>query len=327
MKAVTFEPETDRFTVAEQATPQPGPHDVLIRVDACGLNPVDAKIRLWKSFAPDMRSGWVPGLDVSGHIVAVGDEVTSWQAGDRVLCHGDMFRPHGGFAEYTVQRAAALVGHPDIPAPEAAATPCAGWTAWRALVDKMHAGRHDSLFIAGGSGGVGSFAIQIARHLGVNPIVVSCSQRNHDYVTSLGATHTIDYRSEDVIERVREITAGAGVTLAVDAVGPETDRIVAECLAFEGQMVELVDVARPADYRDVFSRGLSFHQLSLGSGHRNGTEALRTLVAAGTAFSELLEADAIAVPRLGTIDIDQVGDALDAMLAQHTVGKIVMVTQ
>ena len=75
----------------------------------------------------------------------------------------------------------------------------------------------------------------------------------------------------------------------------------------------------------MFSRGLSFHQLSLGSGHRNGTAALRALVAAGAAFSNQLEAGVIAVSQLSTIDIDHVGDALNAMLEQHTVGKIVMV--
>ena len=90
-------------------------------------------------------------------------------------------------------------------------------------------------------------------------------------------------------------------------------------------MVELVDVVRPNEYRDAFSRGLSFHQLALGAGHRNGPEALRDLVAAGTAVSSLLERGRLTVPALKTISIDHVGDTLDAMLERRTVGKIVMV--
>ena len=230
MRAVTFDPATDRCTVVDRPTPDPGPHDVLIRVDACGLNPVDAKIHLWKALAPHMDADWTPGLDVSGHIAQIGEGVEGWAIGDRVLCLGDMFRPHGGFAEYTLQRAGALIPHPGASAPVAAATPCAGWTAWRALVDKLRAGSGDSLVIAGGSGGVGSFAIQIAHHLGVHPIVVTASERNHDYVTSLGATHTVDYRTEDVVGRVREITHDKGATLGIDTVGPDNDILVGRLL-------------------------------------------------------------------------------------------------
>ena len=86
--------------------------------------------------------------------------------GDRVLCHGNMFRPHGGFAEFTIQDSEALVPHPDLEAGVAAATPCAGWTAWRALHDKLRAYEHSSILITGSSGWVGSFATQIAAHFG-----------------------------------------------------------------------------------------------------------------------------------------------------------------
>ncbi len=326
MRALTFDPSSDRFALVERPTPAPGPRDALIRVDACGLNPVDAKICQWKALVPHMGDDWTPGLDVAGTIVQIGEEVDSWTIGDRVLCHGNMFRPHGGFAEYSLQRADALIRHPNVSAPVAAATPCAGWTAWRALVDKLRAGTEDSLVIAGGSGGVGSFAIQIARHLGVYPIIATASGRNHDYVASLGATHTIDYRTEDVVGRVHEITGGTGVTLGIDAVGPDNDVAIADCLSFEGHMVELVDVVRPTAYRDAFSRGLSFHQLSLGSGHRNGPAALRDLVAAGAAVSSLVAQGHVKTPMLKTISIDLVGDTLNAMLQRRTVGKIVMVS-
>lgn len=324
MKALTFSPKTDQFFLSELPVPHIDNTDVLIKVDACGLNPVDAKIGLWKPMVPNMNDSWVPGLDVSGHIVEKGPRVEKWRIGDQVLCHGDMFRPHGGFAEYTVQDSGTLIPHPDLSVELAAATPCAGWTAWRALNDKLRIHEHRSIFIAGGSGGVGGFAIQIAAYFNVEKIIATCSAENSMYVTSLGATHVIDYRKEDVVSRVLDITHQEGVAVGLDTVGPDNDILVANSLAFEGQMVELVDTIRPLEYQDAFMKGLSFHQLSLGAGHRSGTSAKAALTLAGTKFSELLEQGVIDVPKLKTVDLNQVGDSLQGMLKQRTVGKIVM---
>ena len=304
MRAVTYHAEQDNFVVCDCPVPEPQAHDVLVKVDACGLNPVDAKIHFWHSAAPDMNNQWVPGLDVSGHIVALGSEVKGWQVGDRVLYHGDMFRPHGGFAEYATQDYRTLVKHPEMSAEMAAASPCAGWTAWRALVDKLRVQNHSSIFIAGGAGGVGNYAIQIARHFGLKKIITTCSAANHDYVRSLGATDIIDYRSEDVVSRVMEITSCEGVPVALDAVGGDNDIITANVLGFEGEMVELVRTVRPAEYKDAFMKGLSFHQLSLGSGHRHGAASQQALVNAGQQFSELAAAGEIKMPRLETIALE-----------------------
>lgn len=324
-QAVTYDPATDEFSVKVVSIPHPGAGDVLVKVNACALNPVDAKIHLWHGIAPGMNADWVPGLDVSGEIVAVGEAVQDWQVGERVLYHGDMFRPHGGFAEYAIHRAETLVPHPDVDSHVAAATPCAGWTAWRALVDKLHVAEHQAIFIGGGSGGVGSFAIQIARHFGLKQIITSCSAANQAFVLGLGATHVIDYRQQDPVTRVLEITAGQGVPVALDTVGGNNDILTANLLGFEGQMVELVQTVRPEHYNDAFMKGLSFHQLSLGAGHRNGPAAAQDLVDAGTAFSKLLETGEIQVPRLETIRLSEVGDALLLMREQRTVGKVVMV--
>jgi NADPH:quinone reductase-like Zn-dependent oxidoreductase len=325
MRALTYNPANDQFVVQELPQPVPGPHEVLVRVHACGLNPVDAKIDQWHAMAPAMHAGWVPGLDVSGEIVALGAEVAGWQAGEQVLYHGDMFKPHGGFAQFALQDARALVRHPAVPAALAAASPCAGWTAWRALVDKLRVAGADSVFIAGGAGGVGGFALQIARHLGVRRIITTASSENHDYVRELGATDAIDYRVEDVVARVMALTDGQGVPFALDTVGGDNDIVTASVLGYEGQMVELVQVVRPEAYPDAFMKGLSFHQLSLGSGHRHGPRGREMLVEAGRQVSALLESGAIRVPRLSEIPLAQVGDALREMRKQRTVGKVVMV--
>ncbi|WP_095505852.1 alcohol dehydrogenase catalytic domain-containing protein [Paraferrimonas sedimenticola] len=324
MRAVTFNPNHDTFQLVEIERPSAGEGDVLIKVDACGLNPVDAKIALWKSMAPSMDANWVAGLDVSGHIVELGAGVSQWRIGDRVLCHGNMFRPCGGFAEYSVQAADTLVKHPNVAADVAAATPCAGWTAWRALFDKLRIEEHDAILITGGSGGVGSFAVQIAAEVGLSTIIASCSAANVEFVRSLGATEVVDYHSESVTERVLQITHQMGVPIALDTVGPDNDIAAANALGFEGQLVELVDTVRPLSYHEAFMKGLSFHQLSLGAGHRNGDAAKAQLVASGTAFSLWLERGRLRVPQLQSIDIESVPQAMEQMLQQRTVGKIVM---
>lgn len=324
MRAITYHPQQDTFVVADVPVPEPGDMDVLVKVDATALNPVDAKISLWKSRVPDMSDTWVPGLDVSGRIVATGSAVRDWKTGDRVLYHGNMLRPHGGFAEYAIHDARTLTPHLDLPAVEAAATPCAGWTAWRSLHDTLHAGEGDSILITGGSGGVGGFAIQLARHAGVHPIIATCSGRNREYVLSLGASHVIDYTSEDIDARVREITGSRGVTLGLDTVGGENDLIIANALADGGRMLELVRGLRRDRYRDAGDRKLDLHQLSLGAGHRGGDAERAVLVAAGMAFSELVAQGHISVTALQTVPLEEVGHSLVRMLEQRTVGKIVM---
>jgi NADPH2:quinone reductase len=199
-------------------------------VEACGLNPVDAKIKHWKSRFPEMDEFWVPGLDVSGQIVSLGNAVRGWKVGDRILCHGNMARPHGGFAEYTVQDASMIIPHPGVTPLIAAATPCAGWTAWRAIHDKLGASEKDTILITGGSGAVGGFAIQIAKYLGLKTIIATCSAQNREYVLKLGATYVIDYHSEDIVERVLGITGQHGVTLGLDTVGFDNDIAVANAL-------------------------------------------------------------------------------------------------
>ena len=324
MKALTYHPRQDAFFIADLPLPEPAAMDVLVNVEATSLNPVDAKIGLWKSRVPGMPDTWVPGLDVAGRIAAVGSEVRDWKIGDRVLYHGDMLRPHGGFAEYAIHDARTLTPHPDLPAAEAAATPCAGWTAWRSLHDTLHAGEGDSILITGGSGGVGGFAIQIARYAGVHPIIATCSGRNRDYVLSLGATHVVDHTREDIHRRVLDITGARGVTIGLDAVGGENDIIVANALAEGGRMVELVRGLRPERYRDAVQRKLELHQLSLGAGHRGGDIERAVLVAAGRAFSRLVEQGHISLTALRTVSLEEVGPSLVRMLEQRTVGKIVM---
>lgn len=324
MKAVTFNPTNNTYSIKDLPFPKLGSNDVLVKVKACGLNPFDAKISLWKSLVPSMTDTWVPGLDVSGEVVEIGKKVTRWKPGDRVLYHGYMLRPHGGFAEYAVQNEEAILHNPVLPHDIAAATPCSGWTAFRGIKDKLNLRSTDSFLIIGGSGGVGSFATQIARYIGVKKIIVTCSEQNFSFVKEMGATHFIDYTKEDIVKRVMEITDGVGATKAIDTVGPDYDIVAANALSFNGQLLELVNFARPTKYHDAFMKSLTFHQFSLGGGYGYGIRGLLSILETGRNFTDLVERNFIDVPLKKVISIEEVPHQLSEMVKGKTVGKIVM---
>lgn len=324
MKAVTFNPASNSFHIKDLPIPRIGAYDVLVKVKACGLNPIDAKISIWKGLVADMDNSWVPGLDVSGSVVEVGKKVTRWKPGDRIFYYGNMLKPHGGYAEYAVQEEDAILQNLNMPHAIAAATPCAGWTAYRCLMEKLRLNTHDSLLILGGAGGVGSFAIQIAKYVGVKNIIATCSTDNMAFVRQLGATHIIDHTKQDTVREVMRITNDQGVTKALDTVGPDNDITAANSLSFNGQMVELVSFARPAKYYNAFMKSLTFHQMSLGGGYEAGECGLFSIMETGRLFTDLVDRGLVEVPLKRIIELEEVPDVLSHMLTGRTVGKIVM---
>lgn len=314
MTACCFDPATDTFSVQTLPIPEPGPLDVRVRVSACALNPVDAKIVNWKGMVSDMPSTFVPGLDVSGVIDAVGEDVSGWGVGDAVLYHGDMTRSSGGFAEYAIHDCRTLLSHPSVSPIDAAATPCAGWTSYRALHDKLKITSADTLLITGSSGGTGSFAVQLAKAAGVRTIIATCSEKNADFVKGLGATHVLDYNKEDIASRVLEICEGNGVSMAYDTIGDGNEVICSKSVKHEGHVISIatmIEADKLGGFSEVFLRGLSLHHLSLGRGHVTDNPAdLDALVSCGKRFSALLESGAVTVPQKHVITIEALPQAL-----------------
>lgn len=203
------------FTVEPVSRPPLGPRDVRIAVHASSVNPVDFKIRaggqrgvIWLTFPH------VLGMDVSGVVVEVGARVNDFAPGDEVFS-SPSHRRMGCYAEEVVVRADEVAKKPaSLTHAEAAALPLVGLTAWDALVGaaKLRAGQ--SVLVQAGAGGVGHVAIQLAKHLGAR-VFATCSQRNVEWVRSLGADVVIDYGREDY----REVARGCDVVL--DSLGGE----------------------------------------------------------------------------------------------------------
>lgn len=326
MRALTYNVNQDQFELTDLPIPDPKTNEVLVKVQACALNPIDSKIVNWHALVPNMGIDFVVGLDVVGQITKIGSGVSQYKVGDQVLFHGDMLSKHGGLAEYTIQPANAMLHLPsNIPVSVAASSPCTGWTAWRALVDRLKIQDKESIFISGASGGVGSFAVQIAKHFGVKNIIASCSATNIDYVKSLGASSVIDYNTQDVVGQVDALTNHLGVDVALDCVGKESEIQCANMLKYEGALVSLVEVANLRNYNDAKARGLTVHQLSLGAGYSNGSKGLDTIFEAGRAVTNLLVQGKLKAPSLNEIPLEQAADVLLRMRKHGTNLKTVVV--
>ncbi|MCB5166621.1 NADP-dependent oxidoreductase [Streptomyces bambusae] len=203
-------PET--LTVAELDRPAPGLGEVLVRVHAAGVNPVD-----WKTRATGGLIEWgaVPavGWDVSGTVEAVGPGVTVFRPGDEVFGMPLFPRQAGGYAEYVVAPARHLAPKPEsLTHVEAAALPLAALTAWQALVDTAGVQPGQRVLVHAAAGGVGHFAVQIAKALGAY-VIGTASAGKHDLVRSLGADEVVDYRTvrfEDVVSDVDVVLDGLG---------------------------------------------------------------------------------------------------------------------
>ena len=192
----------------EVPAPTPGPRDILVDVRAAGLNPVDFKFRQGKLRAISRpRLPLVLGNELAGVVVAVGDEVERFSAGDRVFARVEKDRL-GAFAEQAVvgEDCAALVP-PNLDFEAAACVPLAALTALQALRDELGVKPAQKLFISGGAGGVGTFAIQIAKWLGAH-VTTTASKRGEALVRSLGADEVIDYTTDDLSGIGRNFDAG-----------------------------------------------------------------------------------------------------------------------
>ena len=183
--------------LAEVPNPELRDDEVLVEVHAAGVNQLDAKLRdgEFKLILP-YRLPFVLGHDVAGVVVRVGPQVRQFKRGDEVYARADDFRI-GSFAEYVPVKEASLALKPKgLTMEEAASIPLVGLTAWQALVEKAELKKGQKVFIQAGSGGVGTFAIQLARHLGAT-VATTTSVANGALVKRLGADIVIDYRKDD----------------------------------------------------------------------------------------------------------------------------------
>ncbi|KUP09462.1 zinc-binding alcohol dehydrogenase [Bacillus coahuilensis p1.1.43] len=322
MKALLLKDKNQwrEMKIEEIETPTAGQGEVLIKVYAAGLNPVDYKTGT--NGNPAWTYPHILGLDGAGTIEAIGNDVSGWSVGDRVVFHLDM-RKKGAFAEYAVTTAHSLSRIPDaLSFEDAVALPTAGYTAYQALFRKFPMDQIETIMIHGGAGGVGGFGIQLAKNEG-KTVISTASSHNHEYVQSLGADYVIDYRNEDVKERVKEITGGRGVDAVLDTVSRDSATASLDYIAYGGHIAH---IAGAPDYSLIkpFTRVISYHEIALNANHHQGDViAEKDLGKMGDELLSLVEEGRVSSLLERTISLEEVPEALVELSERHVKGKIV----
>lgn len=237
------------------------PNQVLIRLHAASINPVDTKLRARGSYFPD-RTPTILGCDGAGVIEAIGDAVDRFKVGDEVyFCHGGIGDEPGNYAEYTVAHEDLIAHKPrTLDFIQAAAVPLALITAWESLYDRTATGEGDTVLIHAGAGGVGHLAIQLARLRGARIITTVSSDEKAALARSLGAEQCIDYRRQDFVAAVNDWTAGTGVDIAFDTVGGQTFQHSFGCVKYYGDLVTLLQPGADCDWKEARLRNLRITQ-------------------------------------------------------------------
>ncbi|MDH3237909.1 MAG: NADP-dependent oxidoreductase [Deltaproteobacteria bacterium] len=313
MRAIVIEsfggPEVLR--PADVPTPEPAADEVLIEVAYAAVNPVDWKIR------EGMLAGMFPhefpvilGWDAAGTVKGVGKNVTGFRIGDRVYayCRKPKVR-FGTYAEFVTMDHAAVAPMPkNVGFAEAAGIPLAGLTAWQSLFDAAKIKGGHKVLIHAGAGGVGSLAIQFAKHAGAE-VLTTAGSANHAYVKSLGADVAIDYKKENFIDAVRKREPG-GIDLVYDAVGGEVQRKSYEVLKKGGRLVAIVNPPVDEEAR------------------RYGVEASHVFVSPDgeqlRRIGALIESGAVKPPAIQEMRLEDAAEAQRRSQAGHVRGKIVL---
>jgi len=312
----------DNLKLGEIPRPDPGPRDVLIRVHAAGVNPAD-----WKIVERGVDSWALPipaGLDAAGIVTSVGSEVADFAVGDRVCYHGSWLGL-GAYAEYAAAPSHVVAKLPDgVSFEQAAVIPTAGYTAMLAIDDVMRPGPDDTILIHAGAGGLGGFAIQLAKRRGAC-VIVTCSAENNAFVTGLGADYAIDYRNDDVTARVRELTAGRGVDAVLDTIG--TQQVRAEAigmLAFQGWLLMFNGVPNFTELPQM-PRGMRIADIALGAAYVAGdARAQRRMAHYGEAMAALIASNEIDPMIEHIYSFEQAVDALRRNRTGHQRGRVVI---
>lgn len=251
---------TEVFEFRQMPTPSPGTCELLVRVRATSINPLDCQIRRG-DYKEQVELPVVLGHDVSGVVEAVGSGVRDFVVGDEVFYTPRIFAGPGSYAQYHVVDAAIAAQKPaSLSHAQAAAVPLAGGTAWDALVVRAALQVGESVLVHAGSGGVGSFAVQLARAMGAR-VLSTASAANADFVRELGAEAVFDYRTRHWVEAVLDSTGGRGVDVVFDTVGGLTLSESPRALRPFGRLVSIVDTAEPQVLLAAYEKNLSFHFL------------------------------------------------------------------
>lgn len=315
MKAAYYEQHgsPDVLKIGELPVPEPGPDEVLVQVGSAGVNPIDRRLRGGELTEYISRTfPVVPGWDLAGRIVGVGQDVAGWSEGDEVV--GLAFTwsiQHGTNAEFAPVKAESIAKKPEgLTFDEAGALPLVSLTAWQSLAEFGDLQPGQTVLIQAGAGGLGSVAIPIAKHLGAT-VYTTCSSANVDYVRERGADHVIDYKTEDYVKVINELEPDGLDMVLESLLSDETTEAAIRLVKPGGAVVYMNN--EPPEMPEIEQNNIR----TLFLHHRPDGEQLAQLM-------KLYEAGSIPPPRLQVMPLDEVRAAHEQSEGGHTQGKVVL---
>ncbi|MCB1136142.1 MAG: NADP-dependent oxidoreductase [Chlamydiia bacterium] len=313
MKAIVIEDfgGVDKLHISDIPRPEPKKDEVLIEIAYAGVNPVDWKIRegYLKNWLPHSFP-LTPGWDAAGRIVDKGKNVSDFKIGDEVwgYCRLPTVQ-HGTYAEYICVPASNIAPKPkSLSLAQAAAIPLVALTAWQAIFDFGQLRADQAILIHAGAGGVGSMAIELAKHVGAL-VLTTASKKNHQYVLDLGADHAIDYTQDNFVSSCRRILP-TGLDMVLDCVGADTLKQSLQLVKPGGVLASIVDpLEREFGAAKNVKTGFVFVE-------PNGAQ-LRSI-------GDLFEKGEIRAPKVEELRLDEAATAQEKSRSGHTCGKLVL---
>jgi NADPH:quinone reductase len=305
----------------ERPVPQPGPGEVLVKVMAAGVNRPDVMQRMGL-YPPPKGTTDIPGLEIAGEVVALGPGVTRWKPGDKVMA----LVVGGGYAEYCPAHESHCLPVPaSLPITEAAAVPETFFTVWYNTFERGSLKTGETLLVHGGSSGIGTAAIQLAKALGAKVITTAGSEEKCEACRKLGADLAINYKTEDFVAATKAATDGKGADVILDMVGGDYIERNYEAAAVEGRVVQIAFQGSPkatVDFRRIMLKRLTH----TGSTLRARSVADKGAIAGAveTNVLPLIAAGRVRPVMDSTFALRQAADAHARMETSAHIGKIVL---
>lgn len=302
--------------------PVPAAGEVLIKVAVAGVNRPDV-VQRQGLYPPPPGASDLPGLEVSGTIAALGSDVTGWQVGDKVCA----LLGGGGYAEYATAPAGQVLPVPDgLDMVQAAALPETVFTVWTNVVERAGLTAGESFLVHGGTSGIGTIAIQVAKALGATVFATAGGSDKVAACRDLGADHGIDYKTQDFVAVVKEATGKRGVDVVLDMVGGDYLPRNIDCLAVDGRHVTIAFLRGPKVELNLAPVMLKRLTLT-GSTLRARSTAQKAALAAAVKDRvwPLVTAGKVRPVIAATFPLEAAADAHRLMESSTHIGKIMLV--
>ena len=305
-----------------RAVPAPGPGEILVKVAAAGVNRPDVAQRSG-IYPPPPGASDLPGLEIAGEVVAVGSGATRHKVGDKVMS----LVAGGGYAQYCIaQDGQAMTVPPALSMSEAGATPETLMTVWHNVFERGGLKAGETLLIHGGSSGIGTMAIQLAKAFGATVIVTVGSQAKADACLKLGADHAINYKTQDFVAEVKKITGNNGANVILDMVGGDYIDRNYDAAAVEGRVLQIAFLSAKPKATANFSKLMvkRLHHTGSTLRPRSNADKAAMVAAIETKVMPLLREGRIKPLMDSSFPLEKAADAHRRMETSEHIGKIVL---